>query len=111
MEKEKRRSKRFTLHQLIEVSYEGDLFVRAEGVDLSECGILCKTDPKLEVAFPVYLILKLELPNQAEPVFIKTDGKVVHAEVRDDGFYAGIEFDDLPMGQAAELKHYFETID
>jgi hypothetical protein len=110
MENDKRRSKRFVLNQLIQVSYEGDMFIRAVGVDLSEHGLLCRTDPKLEVPFPVYLILKLELPDQEEPSYIKTDGKVVHSETREDGNYAGIKFDELSDGQAAMLKRYLEHL-
>jgi hypothetical protein len=59
----------------------------------------------------VFIILKLEFPEETAPVFIKTEGIIMHAEERDGMNYAGIEFSGMPEDQLAILKRYLSSLE
>jgi hypothetical protein len=103
MAAEERRAQRFRIDQMIEMSFGREQSVRCRGVDLSEVGVLCRTDVPLEPGTRVYLLLSV---GPGEDDVIRCEGAVARGRATDGGFEAGIAFGDLDAASRKKLRTY-----
>lgn len=105
---EKRRFKRFSIHQLIEISFGREVFIEAEGINISEGGMRCKLSQGLDPLSRLYLLLTI--PLEEELHIIETEGIIRWCEQTENGeFQAGIEFHELSKTDKNVLKTYIES--
>ena len=104
MAREKRRAPRFHINQLIELEYGKESFVRASGLNISEGGLLCKTEPYLAPSSRVFLSVHL-----SDDEIVNCEGIVVRSERRDDGSYAAISFVEFEGDAAARLVNFLKA--
>jgi hypothetical protein len=103
---ELRRAPRFRIDQMIEMSFGREEALRCQGVDLSEVGLLCRTELPLEAGSRVFLLLSLSGGGDDEP--ISCEGVVVRCGATDWGFEAGISFTDLSPVLLAKIRKYLK---
>jgi len=60
MRTERRKSERFLINQLIEIDMGREYFIPAEGVNISDEGLLCHTAEAIEPYSRVYMQLTLD---------------------------------------------------
>ena len=101
MAKERRRAPRFSLRHLIEVDFGKEQFVRATGLNISSSGLLCMTNPAIELYSRVFL--SLTLPGKNGDEIINCDGIVVRSEPKGDEFITGISFTSFQPEEAEKL--------
>jgi len=104
MREEKRRYSRVVLTQLIEVSLMHEKFVPAETVDISECGILCRSSQPVEPLTPVFLMLRI--PTDQGEYQLQTEGIVMHSRKEGDACFFGIAFSSLSERDKEVLRAY-----
>lgn len=94
MTNERRKAKRFKLHQLIKVSFGREEIVAAEGLNISATGILCKTKLEVEPLCQVYVMVVIPEGNSER--IIENNGCVVRSsKIKNNEYEVGIEFVDL----------------
>lgn len=101
MAKERRRAERFSIQHLIELDYGKEQFIRATGVNISSSGLLCKTDPAIELYTRVFLSLKL--PGKKGEEIINCEGIVVRNDEEDGEFTTAIAFTSFRPDEAEKL--------
>ncbi len=114
---EKRRYERFEVRQIIDIAFPRETFFHAEGLNLGEGGMLCRTSYPIEPLSTVYFLLELSAPKLPQDStarlpqahIIKTQGTVVHTRVDEDGTVFGVEFEDLTDADRDALRAYLET--
>lgn len=101
MSKERRRAERFSIQHLIELDYGKEQFVRASGINISSSGLLCQTEPAIELYTRVFLSLKLPSKNGEE--IINCEGIVVRSDQDGSTFTTGISFTSFQPEEAEKL--------
>ena len=104
MASDKRRASRFRIDQMIEMSFGREESLRCRGIDLSESGILCRTDSAMEPGTRVFLLLSLSEGGDEEP--ISCEAAVARCTPADSGFDVGLSFVDVPTGIGNRLRKY-----
>jgi c-di-GMP-binding flagellar brake protein YcgR len=108
MEKDRRRSDRFTIHQMIELSMSRETFFMAEGKNISEHGILCVSDEYIEPYKKVFLMLSF--PEGTDNYILQSDGIVIRCDKTDDGYAVGINFTDIDPTDKERLREYIQSV-
>lgn len=106
---ERRRAPRYKIGQLVEVSFGRENFLQAEGMNISENGILCRTADAPDPGAHVFLMIEVrgEAPRRADgsPHIIEIEGFVARAEGSDGEYEVGIEFADIPDAETKRALH------
>ena len=90
--KDKRKSKRFPIRQLVDISPTKENFLKATGLNLSETGILCKLESE-EVDNYANVFLMLDIPGSEDS--LQVEGIVVRIEKQKADTLIAIEFSNL----------------
>lgn len=101
---ERRRAPRFSLEQVIEMSYGHESFVNARGVNISKTGLLCTSDSYLEPYTTVVLTIKV--PSGPEGQILNCEGIVIRSTEENGGYTTAISFMSF-RGQDAETLNAF----
>ena len=109
MGKERRKSPRFDVNQMVKLSHHGkESFVGAMGLNISDTGILCETNQSLELYSRVFLMLSLVFKH--ESLEITCEG-IVMRSVKDKKVYdVGIEFTAMREEDAAKLQTFLDYL-
>ena len=91
MDDSKTRSPRFTIHQLVEIQFSVETFIQAEGINLSETGVLCSTESPVDPYTKVFIMIEMQLKEGNYT--LKTEGVVVRCEKMNGDFQVGIQFE------------------
>jgi len=99
---EKRKHARCTIHQMVETSFDRERFISAEGLDLSEGGLRCRSPEPVEPLSQIYLIVSI--PKEGGDWLIKTDATVVRVEKKKNGYTYGICFNQLTEADTQAIR-------
>lgn len=101
MSKERRRTPRFSIRHLIELSFGKETFVRAKGLNISSSGLLCTTEPPIELYTRVFL--SLTFPGKNGDEIINCEGIVVRSDQSGDEHATAIVFTSFQPEEAEKL--------
>ena len=104
MAAERRHEDRFSIDQMVELSFGRETFLHATGINISKTGLLCATDSYVDPYSQVSLMLTL--PADPEPYRMSCEGIVVRSEVEESQFLAGISFTSLEEADTKALASY-----
>jgi hypothetical protein len=104
--KEKRDFVRFQIHQMIRLSYGKEEYLQGEGLNLSEGGLLCRTEHPVEPYSKVFLMMAL--PETGGTKQINCEGIVVRSEKGASGYENGIAFSELKSEDRRALERYLD---
>jgi len=107
MASERRVAPRFSIQQMVELSYGREEIVHASGINLSKTGLLCSTDSYVEPYTEVSLLM--QIPESAGEHRIECEGIVVRSEERNGRFVTGISFTSLPEEDAKALAGFLKA--
>ena len=107
MDKERRAHQRCRVSQLIELSYMKERFLQAESVNISEGGILCRSESAVEPLTRVFLML--QIPRGGEDYVMKAEGVVMHTDKQGDSWLFGIAFDNLSDADREAIHVYLTS--
>ena len=93
MAAERRHEARFSIEQMVEVSFGRETFLHASGINISKTGLLCATDSYLEPYSQVSLTMTIPVGSVQHRM--SCDGIVVRSEVEEQQYLAGINFTSL----------------
>lgn len=93
MKNERRRSTRFEIHQMVEMSLGRERFISASAVNLSSAGMLCNTDEPIDTYSKVYLMFTIN--GKKPPRDISCEGVVVRSQSTEKGFQTAVEFSNI----------------
>ena len=102
--KEKRGFVRFQIHQMIRLSYGKEEYLQGEGINLSEGGLLCRTDHPIEPYSKVFLMMTI--PESEGMKAVNCEGIVVRSEKGASGYENGIAFSELKSEDRRALELY-----
>jgi len=102
---ERRREPRYTIKQMVAVSYAHEEFIAAHGLDLSSGGISCRTTSPLDVGQEIFLLLGL-----GKDETMSCGGVVLHVAPEGSGYKAGIQFVNLSAEDRARLDAHLGTL-
>jgi len=105
---EKRRHRRFAVRQMIEMAFPRETFFTAEGINLSEGGMYCRTDYPIEPYTKVYFMLNI--PDGASDSVLRAEGTVIHTRSEDGGTVFGVSFEDFPPADVNAIRAYLDSI-
>jgi len=105
---EKRAEERFSIKQLVGLSSSGDIFLSAEGLDLSLGGMSCAVDKPLEANTRVQLMIGL--PYVAGDHLLKCEGVVAHSRMENGVCVVGIEFAAMDPESRSMLEEHLSVI-
>lgn len=104
---ERRKHQRFALQQLIELGYGRERFIHAEGVNISESGIRCRTPEEIDVSTTVTIYFTLDA-DEENPETLSAEAVVMRCDPSEDGeFDVGMEFSMLSPWTDKRLVAYF----
>lgn len=117
METNKDRAPRFKIEQAITIELTRERFIHAEGINLSETGMLLKTDTEVEPMTGIYLMFTIPYgapkdspkgdPSQYR---IICEGSVVRVDKHGDEFKLGIQFSSLENEDKIHLTGYLGSL-
>ncbi len=105
---EKRRSPRCTFEQIINISNNRETYIQADGINISEFGIMCGTKEKCDPYDRLFLMFTIN--NGDTERTIQCDGMVIHSNKKDDSFETGIQFEDLTSEDKAFIASYLKCL-
>ncbi len=105
MSAENRKHPRFEINQLVELDFERESFVRADAANLSEGGVLCRTEEPCELHSTVFMMMTLSLKGSDR--IIKCEGIVVRSEKKGKEWEVGISITSM---DGASRKIFSEFI-
>ena len=109
MSDDRRQSRRFALRQIIDVTFPRETMFQAEGLNLSEGGMMCRTSHPVEPLARVYLMLSLSTASGS--YMLKTEGCIVHVEQKGDQYLFGMAFEHLEGQDLEALRAYLGSLD
>lgn len=109
MNEERRKHPRVVLSQLIEMSLMHEHYVQAETVNVSEGGLLCRSNSPVEPLTTVYLMLSI--PTEGGDYMLKTEGAVMHLRKEGEAYTFGIAFSALNDKDRETLRGYTASRD
>ncbi len=101
---EKRKASRFKLYQMIKLSYGREENIVSESINISETGILCKTETEIEMHSTFFLLF--ELPLKTGSHLIKCEGIVIRSVKTEEGWEIGVSFADMFQEDKEVLNKY-----
>lgn len=82
------------MNQSIELSTsEGDK-IRAEGVNISESGMLCRT--AADIPKGTFVLFEITIPGSSSPMKVKCEGIIMKCEKEGSAYNVVIDFTDSP---------------
>jgi c-di-GMP-binding flagellar brake protein YcgR len=110
MNEERRQYPRYRIDQLIELSFGRETFLNAEGMNMSEGGLLCVTDSYVEPYSSVFLMLGIPVNEDAEEYYeVKCEGIVLRCNQQNgSGYYVGIRFTDIMDFDREKIQKFIE---
>jgi c-di-GMP-binding flagellar brake protein YcgR len=109
MSDERRRHERFAIRQMLEISFAREVFFQAEGLNISEGGMMCRTDYPVEPLTKVYLIVSI--PGKTGEHLLKTEGTVIHTRKEAGEYVFGVTFNDLGEQDIQALQAYLQSLE
>lgn len=103
MRTERRKSPRFLINQMIEMELGKENFISAEGINISEEGLLCHTSESLEPYSRVYMQIALEGTKKQ---IITCEGVVVRCKRNKKNFDMALEFADLDESDRKKIHNF-----
>jgi hypothetical protein len=94
---------------MVELSFGKENFIACEGINISERGILCKTDRDVEIHSKLFLLF--DVPIDGDNYEIKCDGVVLHCSKIDNGYEVGISFVDIYPEDQTRLRLFIDQLD
>jgi hypothetical protein len=80
------------IKQVLELSTSEGAFIKAQGINLSESGLLCCTD--VEIPVGTFIMFKLLIPSGKSEILIPCEGIVLKCSGKDGKFDVVIDFTD-----------------
>jgi len=105
---EKRKHRRFAVRQMIEMAFPRETFFTAEGLNLSEGGMYCRTDYPIEPYSKVYFMLNV--PDGANDSVLRAEGTVIHTRSEDGGTVFGVSFSDFTPADKKAIRTYLDSM-
>jgi hypothetical protein len=96
---------RFKIRQMIELSLGRESYLQAEGVNVSERGLLCESNEHIEPYTRLYLMISLPV-NDCENQEITCEGIVLRSVENGDKFSIAVNFTDLREEDREKLRGY-----
>lgn len=109
MSKEKERAPRFRIEQAITLELTRERFIQAEGLNLSESGLLMVTDSDVEPMTNIYLMLTVS-PVEDRNHQIICEGYIARVEKASDGYHLGIHFSSMEDEDKLVLNEYLAVL-
>jgi len=105
---ERREFRRCTLTQLLDMTLMRERDIGAAAIELSEGGVLCRSDAPVDLLSPVFLMLKV--PTLGSDYILKTEGVVMHIRREGESWVFGIAFGTLTETDHQVLHAYLESV-
>jgi Tfp pilus assembly protein PilZ len=99
------RSTRFPITQLVDVSNNKEDFYHAQGINISETGLLCETDEALDIHSEIYIMLTIDGEEEA----LELQGSVSRVEKKGKKFQVGIKFNELIEEDLELLEKFIQA--
>lgn len=107
---ERRLADRFKLEQLVDISLGKEVFLPAEGINLSMKGLLCRSPVIPDPTTKVYMMLIFHLKE--EEITIEIEGIILRVEkLPEGGSEFAIHFVDLSPRNLESLTHLMEHLE
>ena len=108
MTDQKERAPRFEIQQMVQVNLGREEFIAAEGVNISESGMLCETDEPVDPGTRVFLMIGVP-DAPPEKVVTIAEAMVVRSEEIEGGYLQGVKFDYLHQDQLERLREFLAS--
>ena len=92
IENDKRRHERVDINQLLELATSEGAVIKAQGVNISESGLLCSTD--VEIPAGTFIMFKLLIPSGKSEMLVPCEGIVLKCNEKNGEFHVVIDFTD-----------------
>jgi len=104
MRTERRKSPRFTINQMIDLELGRENYIAAEGVNISEEGLLCHTSESLEPYSRIYL--QFSLDGEKKKQVITCEGVVVRCKKNRKNYDTALEFADMAESDKKKVHSF-----
>jgi len=104
MRTERRKSQRFSINQLIEIDMGRENFIPAEGVNISDDGLLCHTSEALDPYSRVYI--QLTLDGSKKKQVISCEGIVVRCKKNKKTYDTALEFASIDANDRKKIHEF-----
>lgn len=104
MDEERRKARRFTIDEMVELELGRESAVHASGINLSSCGLLCKSDYYMDPDTEVSLVLTV--PTESGDHTVSCDGIVVRCQKGKGRHLTAIQFISLGEKDVGALEAF-----
>ncbi len=92
IEKDKRRHERMDINQKLELSTSEGAVLQVQGINVSESGLLCRSDE--DVPIGTFVLFKLLIPSGKSAMLIPCEGIILRSVEKDGKFDIVVDFTD-----------------
>ena len=103
---ERRSKQRFNVSQFVDISFMKEDFIPVVGLNISENGLLVKSDRPLDPYTKIFFLISLG--SDAEP--IKGEGLSIHSDEEDGQYLIGVQIIDMKYQDKLKLKAFLENL-
>ncbi len=93
MSSEKRSHPRFEINQFVEMDFGHEIYISAEGINLSRNGVLCKTEEECPLYSSVFMMMTLPYKNKKR--IINLEGVVNRSVHKKNGWETGVSITSM----------------
>ena len=101
---ERRKHQRFHISQFIDIALDRETFEAADGVNISESGLLLRTGKRFDPYDRVFVMVTLEMPEG--PSVIRFNGIVIRSTGSGGHYDTGISITDIPDDEREVLRKF-----
>jgi c-di-GMP-binding flagellar brake protein YcgR len=105
---DRRSTTRFMIEQLVEVSFDREIFIDATAIDLSLGGLRVQTAQRLEPDVHVFVIFKLT-PREGQEILIPAECIVIHSKPNKTLWDIGLRFHEISAADRGFVKKILES--
>ena len=105
MHKERRKYRRFDIPQIFRIEFMHEEQFSATGLNISEGGLLCETEYKLEPLSRVFMVFIL--PDKGHEI-LRNEGSVLRVKKRSHKYEFAVAFGDMTDEDKEVLHRYLK---
>lgn len=105
---EKRKHPRFEINQMVELTYARENFVGAKGINISENGLLCETNERMEPYTVVFMMITIE--HKKKEYLMECEGVVIRSDKNKDHWDTGINITAVRNGDRGAFKEFVDSL-
>ena len=104
---ERRKYPRFTINQFIELSFEKETEINAQGINIIEAGFMCHTDEYVDPYTKLFVLLSLNGNSNVQQISV--EGMVMRCMKKGKNYETAVEFVEITDDNRQRIRKFIKS--